>query len=84
MSISRPLIALAVALPATGLFSILTLWYGYDVGIAASDTALSAFLLITAVVAARSVLTNYFPQSGKVAYGMGMSLVEEERYRSFL
>ncbi|MCU0419716.1 MAG: histidine kinase [Cyclobacteriaceae bacterium] len=74
LSIPRPLLALAMLLPAGGLFALIHVWYGYEPALAATDTGLSIFLLVTAGVAARSVLTSYFPQSGKLVYGMGLSV----------
>ncbi len=74
LSFPRSLIAFAILLPAAGLFALLTTWYGLEFTLAATDTMLSVFLLVTAVVASRSVLTTYFPQSGKLAYGIGLSM----------
>jgi sensor histidine kinase YesM len=73
--VSKPILAVGIMIPLAGTFALLYYWFGFDWKIASLDAGLSVFLLLTAMVAVRSVLQNYFPQSGKFFYAIGLNVV---------
>lgn len=73
--VSKPIMVVGIMIPLVGTFALLYYWFGFDWKIASLDAGLSVFLLLTAMVAARSVLQNYFPQSGKFFYAIGLNVV---------